>query len=141
MKYRNILRAKRNANFGVLVGLFFLPFTVLAQGTSGAAPLSNLGDFLTTIDAYMRSIMPFLISVAVFFVFWGLSKFVLNASDESARTDAKNIVLWGVTAVFVMLSFWGLVALIQNTVDLDTTPPNVIGGPVIAPDVFNPVIK
>ncbi len=43
--------------------------------------------------------------------------FVLNMSksSESGRENMKNLFFWGIIILFVMVSLWGIVGLIQAT--------------------------
>jgi hypothetical protein len=57
-------------------------------------------------------------------------KFIFAQGSEEAKADAKKIMLWGIVALFVMVSVWGLVRFIGNafeveqggTIDIPTVP-------------------
>jgi hypothetical protein len=53
------------------------------------------------------------LSLTVFF--WGLSRFMLSAGDEKAHLEGRRYILWGIIALFVMSSAWGLVAILTET--------------------------
>ncbi len=55
-------------------------------------------------------VIPLLAGLALLAFFWGLAKFVYNAGSESAREEAKNVMFWGIIALFVMVSIWGIVS-------------------------------
>jgi hypothetical protein len=42
------------------------------------------------------------------------------AKDSDAQKEARNIMVMGVIVLFVMVSIWGLVALLQDTFDIDS---------------------
>ena len=46
---------------------------------------------------------------------WGLSKLILNADNEQKRAEGKQILLWGIIALFAMVSIWGLLRVLENT--------------------------
>ncbi len=98
---------------GTLVGL--LPIVAFAQQT--VESLDDVGAFVTYL---INLAFPILIAIAVFIVVWGIFKFVLNAGDEEARKTGRSLILWGVVGIFLMLSVWGLVNIVRNTVALDT---------------------
>ena len=50
--------------------------------------------------------------------FWGLVKFIFAAGNEESKADGKKIMIWGVVALFVMVSVWGLVRFIAETFDV-----------------------
>lgn len=52
---------------------------------------------------------------ALLFFFWGLAKFIFNAGDAKGNQEGRQLMLWGVVALFVLLSVWGLVRFVQET--------------------------
>jgi hypothetical protein len=69
-----------------------------------------------------------LIGLGFLLFFWGIAKYVFAMSkDEKHIADAKNFMFWGVVAITVMISVWGIIQLLQ-TIFLGgasiSTPPN-----------------
>jgi len=91
-----------------------MPLFAYAQGT-----ITNIDGLIETLIGWVELLVPFLITLATLFFFWGLAKFILNAGDEEARKQGKDIMIWGVVAFFVMVSFWGLVGFIGSTLGLE----------------------
>jgi hypothetical protein len=61
---------------------------------------------------------------------WGVIKFfIINADEEAKREQGKQFMIWGIIALAVMLSVWGLVGILSNTFGLSgsvlpqVTPP------------------
>ena len=55
-------------------------------------------------------------------------KFTLNIDDEAKvlelmerRKKMKNLMIYGIIGLFVMVSMWGIVLVLTNTFDLDTS--------------------
>jgi hypothetical protein len=69
--------------------------------------------------------------LAVLYFFWGLVKFIFNAGSEEAQTEGKNIMRWGIIALFVMVSIWGLVRFVGVALNI---PLNGSGGSLIIPE-------
>jgi hypothetical protein len=46
---------------------------------------------------------------------------VFLAADEEKKEKAKSTVIYGVIALFVMISIWGLVNILYNTFGLTNT--------------------
>lgn len=90
-------------------------FLFLIPGVAFA--ISNMQGFLQTILSALGAIIPILIGVAVAVFFYGVAKFILAASNANAQARAGGIkfMIYGVVALFVMVSIWGLVALLQNS--------------------------
>jgi len=53
--------------------------------------------------------------LAVIYFFWGLAQYIIKSGNEEARTEARNIMIYGIIILFVMLSVWGLVGLVGST--------------------------
>jgi len=68
---------------------------------------------------------PVVVALALIYFFWGLSKFILHADDETERAKGKQIMMWGIVALFVMLTIWGIIRVLQLTFILPTfrSPP------------------
>ena len=60
-----------------------------------------------------------LVFAAGFLMFmWGLVVFMANVENESKRKEGKSHMLWGIVGMFIMVSVYGIVALLDNTFQL-----------------------
>lgn len=109
---------------GILLAVATVPTIAFAQ-------FSDFEEALATITGWINLIIPFLLLLATLYFFWGLTKFILKAGNEEAQGEAKQIMIWGVVAVFVMVSFWGLVGFLSSTFDTSGSTINVITPPDI----------
>jgi hypothetical protein len=66
-----------------------------------------LGSFIGVL--YMAAFVAF---------FWGIALFILNTDDDAKRAEGKTWMLWSVIALFVMITIWGIVSLLVNTVGI-----------------------
>lgn len=89
--------------------------------TLALAPVFAFAQTLGNIETLIRSIgrlvdiaLPIVVALALIGFFWGLVKFIFAQGDETAKADAKKIMLWGLIALFVMVSVWGLVRFLGN---------------------------
>jgi hypothetical protein len=62
---------------------------------------------------------------------WGVVKFfIINSDEEAKREQGKQYMIWGIIALAVMLSVWGLVGILETTFGIKTSifpqvcPPN-----------------
>ncbi len=62
-----------------------------------------------------------IITLAAVFFMWNIFKIIANRDSAEALTKLKTQTFWGVIALFVMTSVWGLVAWLTNTF-LGTAP-------------------
>ena len=89
-----------------LLALF--PIVVFAQ-------FGTLGQTITEIGLLITKLIPVIVALALLYFFWGLAKFILNADNEQARTEGKQIMIWGIIALLIMVSVWAIVVTLQNT--------------------------
>ena len=92
------------------------------------ASLINGGLFI------VRGLLVFLISLAVVWFIWNVIKYSMSEEDDG-KAKAKEQMIHGIIAIAVIVSVWGLVAILQNAFlggtngsapdGLDTMIPNV----------------
>ncbi len=96
----------------VLLSIAFisLPLSTFAAG----AVLSGTEDFIKRISSLIALLLPIVVALALLYFFWGLAQFVLVSGDDKSIAQGKNKMIWGVITLFVMISVWGLVGLLQS---------------------------
>jgi hypothetical protein len=62
-----------------------------------------------------------LAALALLVFFWGLVKYIAKADDPKEKEAGKNTMIWGVIALFVMFSVFGLVSFLQASFGIDAT--------------------
>jgi hypothetical protein len=97
-------------------------FPVLALANGPAGTLSNLTGFVNQAGAILKLLIPMAFAVAIIYFFWGVAKYIGKAGDPKAAAEGKSIMIYGVIAIAVMASVYGIVAYLQNI-----TPPTVSG--------------
>jgi hypothetical protein len=76
---------------------------------------------ITAIGTLVNLIIPVLIALGVLFFIWGLVQFIFASGDEAAKDEGKRKMIWGVIALFVIVSVWGLVALLNQVTGVNQT--------------------
>jgi len=87
---------------------------------------------LVSIMGILKPIVWSLISISFFLAllgfFWGIAMFIWNAGNEKRRAEGRNIMMWGLITLFVMLSILGILNALQVTFQVQgnntLTPPN-----------------
>jgi hypothetical protein len=87
--------------------------------TPAVALAADLNSVLDTIGDLIGTATPIIVALALLFFFYGLAKYILNSGDEEKKSEGKGIMIWGIIALFVMVSVWGLVNLLANTFDVN----------------------
>lgn len=92
-----------------LTGLLFLaPTIVYAQP-------ENLAELVNLIIGIANPIFVLIISLMVVVFLWGLASTVFALGGEEGVKRGKQLMFWGVIALFLSVAFWGLVAILNNT--------------------------
>ena len=81
----------------------------------------SIQDYLIDIGLFINyTIIPFLFSLALlFFIFNAARYFILNAAEEKAREQARQLALYGVGAFIFWVSIWGIVNAIASGLGVD----------------------
>jgi hypothetical protein len=100
-------------------GLFSLSSTAYAQ--NGEIGGDTIGEYLASIVGFINVyLIPFLFAIAFFVFIWGVfNYFVAGGANEEQRDKGKQLVMWGIIGFVIMVSVWGLVNLVTNTLDFD----------------------
>jgi uncharacterized membrane protein YidH (DUF202 family) len=103
------------------IALFFSLFSpVVVFG----ADMSTIGGILEWATTLLKdTILPLLISVGVVFFIYGVTRFYLAPSNEKEKEKYKGFMMKGLVALFVMVSFWGIIKIFTETFDLEGKQP------------------
>ncbi|MDP2655191.1 MAG: hypothetical protein Q8P17_01365 [bacterium] len=63
-------------------------------------------------------IVPVIFALAFLVFIWGVFQFVVNAGDETKRTEGRKFILWGLLGIVVLFSVWGFVNLLLSTLGI-----------------------
>ena len=109
----------------VSVGIF--PLLVSAQ-TYTTTVTGGIGGIMIWVRNILNAAVPLILSLAVVWFIWNVFRFAIAGSEED-KTKAKTQMVWGIVAIFVMVSVWGLVAILTST--FGTTGQGALNGPTI----------
>ncbi len=82
---------------------------------------TSVQDFLFWIlDLINTGIIPFLFAIAFFFFIWNAARFfVFKGTTEEGQDSAKRLMIYGIAAMVLMLSLWGLVRLMTGALGVN----------------------
>ena len=93
-----------------LLGTFGLPFIAFAQQGS-------LGTVLFKVQAVMNALIPIFITLAVLYFFWGLIQYLKGGVEDHEK--GRGMMIWGIITIFVMISVFGLVRFVGQTLSIN----------------------
>lgn len=100
-----------------------LPFVAFAQ----AGTLAPIQSLIVSIGNIISLIIPILIGVAMVAFFWGLILYIKGAGKSAS--EGKSIMIAGLTALFIMVSVWGIIRFFQSALLGSTSTPQTINAP------------
>ena len=103
----------RKGNFFVL-GL--LSLVMVPSVVYGISNLTDLVNFFT--DFIYDSVIKLIYALITLVFLLGVFEFVKNADNETKRAEGRQFMIWGIIGLFVMISFQGIVMVLQNTFQL-----------------------
>ncbi len=93
-----------------------LYIAILAPLTALAAPPTDLIGLGDRIAGLADDAIAIIIGIAVVAFLWGVSRVVLYAGDADAKKSGKEIMIYGLIAIFIMVSVWGIINMLRLTV-------------------------
>ncbi len=93
--------------------------TLLLPVVASAQTLLNT---LALVSQFLNSLVYLMITAAIVVFFYGLIKYLLGEGQEGKAAGLK-IMLMGVITIFVMVSIWGIIRLLQSTFRVTSTDP------------------
>ena len=103
--------------------LYALPVVVFAQGQD-LAPIKRL---VRAVGEILNMLIPVLIAAAVVVFFFGLVKYIWGSGK--GHEQGRKVMIAGIVALFIMVSVWGIVRLVQNA--LGVTPDQIGNTPSV----------
>lgn len=93
----------------------------IAEATNGDPTFKSLIE-TTIVGNILKPVIVLLITLAVLLFIYGVIINIFSEGGQKKETG-KMYMLWGIVGLFVIVSMWGLVALLQNTFGLNNNNP------------------
>ena len=93
------------------ISVLFVPQLVSAAGVS---------DIIETATEIVNStLIPLAFALCLLYFFWGVAKYIREgAGSDKAAEEGRKIMVWGVVALFIVSSIWGIISFIQNELSI-----------------------
>ncbi len=99
--------------------VLLVPSIVLAA----SQPLQSLGN---QIVGFFNAATALLMLGGIVVFLYGTTNNIFKTANGETR-DMKNYLLWGIGALFIMFSVWGILSILQNTI-FSSSGANAGGG-------------
>jgi hypothetical protein len=88
---------------------------------SAAGGVNNITDLIRYILSFVNLLIPLVGSLALLAFLKGLATFISKSGDVKSQQDGKDLMLYGVIALFVMVAFLGILTILKSDLGLNTT--------------------
>ena len=68
--------------------------------------------FEVVIDPLVR----LLFAAAIVYFTYGVFTYIRRSADSDGRIEGANHILWSTIGIFIMISVWGIISILENTV-------------------------
>ncbi len=69
----------------------------------------------TIIFSVINPLIALVSALALLYFLYGVSQYILHGGDTEKRNEGYQTMIYGIIALFVMVSVWGLVGVLSNT--------------------------
>jgi len=84
---------------------------------SSAVYLTKTTGILTGAEVIVTEVLiPLMFTLALVLFFWGIVKYIW--SEGTGKEEGRKIMIWGVIALFVMSSIWGIVYFMRSELNI-----------------------
>jgi hypothetical protein len=91
-------------------------YQAVAQTTTGSPIFVGIMKFI--IIPITEGLLLFTVLIFI----WGVFGLIMHADDPAARATGQKHILWGLVGLFIMISSYGIIRVIGNTVGVDPFP-------------------
>jgi len=85
----------------------------------------TLGHTLSVVSDLVNGLIPITLAITVLIFFWGLAMYLWDSSNPEKKGQGIQIMVMGILALFVMVSIWGIIGVLQQTFKVDQAKPIV----------------
>jgi|SRR6185312_6259714 len=111
----------------IIAALAFSPVLAFAQ----TATLGNTRALTGAFGQLVNTALPILIGLAMLAFFWGLVKYIFAAGDAEKAKEGKSIMIYGIVALVVMVSIWGIVNFVASDLGVNNGTAGTISLPTV----------
>ncbi|OGZ44476.1 MAG: hypothetical protein A3J55_04520 [Candidatus Ryanbacteria bacterium RIFCSPHIGHO2_02_FULL_45_17b] len=93
-----------------------LIITFLAPFMASAAAAGAFDDVIDLLTIGLNTIIVFLFLVATVIFLFGVVRYISAGGEEDKQAEARNMIMWGIIFLAVMVAVWGFVNIVLDFV-------------------------
>lgn len=97
-----------------IISIAFVSAVALLPLSTFAAA-STIQDVLRNLNLPLQLATTLVVMLALLLFFWGLAMYVFGSSNDEKRKKGIPMMIWGIVAIFIMLSIFGIINMLQAT--------------------------
>jgi hypothetical protein len=79
----------------------------------------RISRLLSLVSYWLVVIATIVIAIGLITFLWGVVQYITAGADEEKRGAARNMMIYGIIGLFVMVSVWGLVYFVGSLVGIE----------------------
>lgn len=101
-------------NSAIIASSLLVPALAFAAPAQGSPDQTQVNSIVTNFTSLARLVVTLLFVLAMLVFVWGAVRLIVSAGDPDAIKKAKSFMWWGVIAMAVLASVFGLVTFLQS---------------------------
>ncbi|MDP1625194.1 MAG: hypothetical protein Q8L64_05520 [bacterium] len=65
--------------------------------------------------AVVNPLVQLMFAAAIVYFIYGVYVYFIKGDGDADRTQGKNHILWSTVGLFIMISVWGIIAVLERT--------------------------
>ncbi len=103
---------------------FLFPLSAFAVDAT-TTDMTQLKSILSVVGGVFNFAIPILITLGVIYFIWAVTRYV-TIRDEEERAKSKGHIIYGLIGLFVAVSIWGIIQLLNTTLGINAGGTTVL---------------
>jgi len=76
---------------------------------------TNLSSLITSYVIPLINLAVAVLAAAALAIFmWGIVRYIMSSGSSSEKTNSRGMMIWGLVALVVLVSVWGIVRVVAD---------------------------
>jgi hypothetical protein len=110
--------------------LSVLALLIATPAIASAETIRDFKELMAYVQGALNAFVPLLFGLGTVAFMWGVIKYLLAGSPQKLN-EARSYIIYSIVALTIMISIWGIVAVVKNAFFEDSYVP-------LSPQELNP---